>query len=617
MKIWKRIQLLARRRKFEEDLAEEMRIHSAMAAETLGPEGARAFGSVAMALEDSRAVWGLARLDSWLQDLRYAVRGFRKTPAFALTVIGTIGLALGLNTTVFTVFDSYMLKPYAVRDPYGLYWFEPFTAKGQGQSLTWQEYSQLAAQTSVFSDTLAYRGFFAGVDGHGMFGQLVSGNYFTMTGAGIAMGRPLLPEDAVVPGGGAVMVLSHSAWKNKLGADPDIVGKMVFVRGQPLEVVGVANPAFTGLETNPLDFWIPLTMQSALMGEPDLFGPKHPALLQVIGRLRPGTRVETAKAALAAWAAGITADGPKDQQAVGATLLSKATSISMTNDALATFTPFFVAFGLVLVIACANVSNMMLARALARRREMGIRVSLGAGRARLIRQLLTESLLLAVPAAVLGFLISESTIQLVERLLLATLPQAFVKIVTMPNLAPDARVFGFVLLASAAAMLLFGLVPALQTTGSGLVQASRGDFSNDYRPTRLRNALVVMQVTVCALLLICAGVVLRSTHWVERQNTGLDTHNVLDLRMVEKYQAKVAERLAGEPIVEAMTSAWRAPLYGSTSRHINVSVAGGKESVGLSYNFVSGPFFRYFASRCCGAARSRPRRRTPGLRWCW
>ena len=350
--------------------------------------------------------------------------GFRKTPGFALTVIGTIGLALGLNTTVFSVFDSYMLKPYAIRDPYGLYWFTWVTSKGQGHSFTFHEYQQLAGRKDLFTETLAYQGFYAAADGRGMFGQLVSGNYFTMTGAGMAMGRPLLPEDAAGPGGGAVMVLSYAAWKNKFGQDPEIVGKKVYMRGMPLEVVGVAAPAFAGLETVPMEFWIPLTMHSALMDEPVFFGQK----LQVIGRLHPGTSVEAAKAALTAWARQMTAELPKEQKAVGASLLSKATSIAMTGDAMATFAPFFVAFGLVLLIACANVSNMMLARALARQREMGIRVSLGAGRARLIRQLLTESLLLAIPAAAAGFAICELTLSIVRRLLLVTLPAAFLRV---------------------------------------------------------------------------------------------------------------------------------------------------------------------------------------------
>jgi predicted permease len=592
MKIWKRIQLLAHRRQFEQDLAEEMRIHREMAAETLGPGASRAFGSVAMSLEDSRAVWGFASLDSCLQDLRYAVRGFRKTPAFALTVIGTIGLALGLNTTVFSVFNAYLLKPHAVRDPYGLYWYTWVTAKGEGHSFNWREYEDLRRQKGVFSDVMAYQKVFAGADGHGMFGQMVSGNYFTMLGIGTLLGRPILAEDAVAPGGGAVMVLSHAAWQNKFGGDPAIIGKKIFMRGQPLEVVGVTNPAFSGLEF-PAEFWVPLTMHFPLMGPPDLFGPEQPGSLLVIGRLHPGTVPGAARAALTAWSAGMTAGQPKDRKAVGATLISQATKIALTRHTIAMFAPFFVAFGLVLVIACANVSNMMLARALARQREIGIRVSLGAGRARLVRQLLTESLLLALPASIAGFLISEITVALAQRVLYATLPPAFARIITMPNLAPDARVFGFILLASLAAMLIFGLVPAVQTTGSSLVQANRGDFGTDYRPARLRNALVVVQVTVCALLLICAGVVLRSQWWVERQNVGLDTHKVLDLRMVEKYQKKVAERLAGDPAVEAIAAVWKAPLYGET-RHISIQPSGRKESVVTGYNFVSEAFFSVF-----------------------
>lgn len=593
MRIWKRLQLLARRGEFERDLAEEMRIHRRMAAETSGSDPVPVFGSEALALEDSRAVWGFARLDSWLQDLRFAIRGFRKTPAFALTVIGTIGLALGLNTTVFTVFDSYLLKPHAVHDPYSLYWFTWVTTKGQGHSFTWPEYQELKRHNSVFTDALAYQILFAGVNGSGMFGQIVSGNYFTMTGAAMAMGRPILPDDAAAPGTGAVIVLGYTAWKNKLGGDPKIIGKKVFVRGRPLEVIGVADPAFAGLESNPTDFWVPLTMHLQLMGAPDLFGGQHPAQLQIIGRLRPGASVAAAKAELAGWAAGMTAGVSKDQQAVAAALESRATAVAVTADAIATFAPFFAAFGLVLLIACANVSNMMLARALSRQPEMGIRVSLGAGRARLIRQLMTESLLLALPAAAAGFAISSATVSMAERLLLVTMPPAFVKVVTMPNLTPDVRVFGFILLVSIAATVLFGFVPAIQTTGSSLVQANRGDFSSDYRPTRLRNALVVVQVTICALLLICAGIVLRSTRWVERQNVGMDTRNVLDFRMAEKYQAQAAERMATEPSVEALAASWKAPLYGN-ARGIFATASGGKERVGLVYNFVSSPYFQVF-----------------------
>src|SRR5215831_17692118 len=311
------------------------------------------------------------------------------------------------------------------------------------------------------------------VDGRTMFGQLVSDNYFAMLGAGMARGRPFLPEDA-----GAVMVISYDAWRNKFISDPDLVGRKVYLRGQPFEVVGIATSAFSGIESVPIGVWIPLRMASAVIGGEDLFGPRRPANLRLIGRLASGVGPEAAKGPLLAWARTFAPD------AVGIAMTQRATSIPLTRDAVLTFLPLFIAFGLVLLIACANVSNMMLARALARQREIAIRVSLGAGRARLIRQLLTESALLALPAAAAGFVISELTLNGATRLMFATVPPEFGRILAIEDLSPDGRVFGFILAASVATALLFGLVPAIQTTRSRLVEANRGDFSSDYRPAR-------------------------------------------------------------------------------------------------------------------------------------
>src|SRR5258707_1195832 len=163
-------------------------------------------GSEALALEDSRAVWGLAWLDSWKQDVRYALRGFRKAPGFALGVIGAIALGLGLNTTMFTVFNAYALRPYAVHDPYGLYGFNWYGQKGNGRGFSWEHYANIQKQKGVFSDVLASMNLASQVDGRNLFGQTVSGNYFTMLGVGIAYGRPLRPDDS-----GAVIVISHDA----------------------------------------------------------------------------------------------------------------------------------------------------------------------------------------------------------------------------------------------------------------------------------------------------------------------------------------------------------------------------------------------------------------------
>src|SRR4051812_28735461 len=210
--LWKRARTWWRRRRFEADLAEEVRIHREMS-------GAAAFGSEALVLEQSREVWGFGWLDSWRQDIRYALRGLRKSPGFTLAVIGAIGLGIGLNTTMFTVFNAYVLRPYAVRDPYALYSFTWYAKNGQGHIFTWPEYLSAREQRDIFSDVMATDNLAADVAGRTMFGQLVSDNYFQSLGVGMELGRPLLPGD------GAVMVLGYEAWRNKFGADPAILGR--------------------------------------------------------------------------------------------------------------------------------------------------------------------------------------------------------------------------------------------------------------------------------------------------------------------------------------------------------------------------------------------------------
>jgi predicted permease len=312
-------------------------------------------------------------------------------------------------------------------------------------------------------------------------------------------------------------------------------------------------------------------MEGAVRNERDLRALPQAERLNLVGRLPIGVRPEAAKAELAVWTSTFGADIPKERRPAGVVLQSNATTVPLIHDVIVTFMPIFVAFGLVLLIACANVSNMMLARALSRQREIGIRVSLGAGRARLVRQLLTESLLLAGPAALLGF----------------------GNILSLPELHPDWRVFGFILLASVIATLVFGLAPAIQTTRSRLVEANRGDFSSDYRPARLRSMLLATQVAVCSLLLIVTAIVLRSQGRVTAREIGMDVHGAWDIKMAEKYQAAAAERLAATPGVEAVAAAWHAPLYG-ISRGAMFLASGRRETVAMGYNLVSPGYFPIF-----------------------
>lgn len=580
MRFWNKMRALWQRRRNEANLAEEIRIHRQMAADAgLAPA---TFGSEAYFLEESRAVWQFGWLESLGQDIRYAVRGLRRSPLFALTVIGTIGIALGLNTALFTVFDTYVLRPIAVHDPYSLYSVTWTSAKWHYR-VNWRSYQQLQRQNAAFSNVAAWELIYGPIDGRFGVGQMVTGNYFPMLQPGAFAGRLIGQEDAAVPGTGAVLVLSYHAWQNWYGGSLGVLGRKVLLRGQPFEIVGIAGPLFTGPGTIPMDYWIPLTMDPLVWEGKDVFGPAQPERLQLLARLKVGISQSAAGAELWTWARAATAGLPPDQRANGVRMESSATAIHLTPEVIAVFSPIWLAFGLVLAAACANVSNMMLARALARQREIGIRVSLGAGRARLIRQLLTESVLLATPAALAGFAISQATIRFAQWLMFATVPAAFTKFVRVPALEPDARVFGFILAASFAATLLFGLVPALQATRLDPVRAS-------YRPTRLRNVLVASQAMVCCLLLIYSFVMLRSERRVTTLDVGMRTRGVFDVQTAAKHRAAAADRLAAQPGIEAVAGAWRAPLYGNL-RPITVIPGGSRNEVLAGYDFVSPEYF--------------------------
>ena len=572
MRLWKNLRIWRRASQFEADLAEEIRLHRELSGET-------AFGSVALALEQSREVWGLAWLESWKQDVRYALRGLRRAPAFALGVVATIGLGLGLNTTAFTVMNAYVLRPYAVRDPHSLYGFFWSDKKNSSPNVSWQQYEDLRRQPVPFSDVFANWNFPAQIEGRTVLGEAVSGNYFGMLGAQIAFGRPLSPQD-----NGPVTVISYTTWRDRFGADPALLGRKIYVRGQPFDVVGIAAPAFEGVDNVPVGLWIPARMASSVI-DPDPFAAGQSGNLRVVGRLRPGMSAAAASAPLLAWVRRF------EPEAIGIEMVSHAAPLPINRDTIAGLLPLLVAFGLVLVIACANVSNMMLARALARQREIAIRLSLGAGRARLLRQLLTESVILALPAAALGFLVSEATISGAQRLLFATVPPSIGRFLAIEDLSPDWRVFGFILAASLVTAILFGLAPALQTIRSRIVETNRGDFSSDYRPARLRNLLVVAQIGVCALLLITTAAVLRSETRAAAQPIGLDIRGVWDVRSIARHQPKVFDRLSLEPGVEAVAAAWRAPLYGAPRR---LSVLPSDRKEWATYDLVSPGYFAVF-----------------------
>lgn len=529
------------------------------------------------------------------KDIRYALRTLRSAKAFGVTVVLTLGIGLGLNTTLFTLFNAYVLHPFAVKDPHALYEISWTTTRNEQSALSWEQFQEIR-QSSIFSDAFAFSPLLARVESRNLQGMSVSGNYFTMLGVGAALGRPILEKDTSNPGAGAVVVLSQQLWKAAFAGDPGIIGRTIRISGRPFEVIGVGPKDFVGVAELPIDFFIPITTQREVAPGPDLFGPDKPRGVLVIGRLREAMPLDTAKAALTVWIKNETKTLDKSERAIQGNLTSRATPISFDSELLVIFIPLLVVFGLVMVTCCANVSNMMLARALGRQREIGVRLAIGAQRARLIRQMLTESVLLSLLAGLVGFAVSNAAIAGAQRLLAATLPPPVMSIIGLAivPLDPDYRVFLFILAAAGVSTIVFGLAPALQATRTSLVEALRGEFGAGVSSSRLRSALVVSQISVCVILLVLAGILLRGSTAFQHTNVGYNTHGIVYPLFVGRNAEaselpKLAERLNADPWVKQWATAWHPPLF--SLAQIPLTTAQGAQSIQVNYNLVSPEYF--------------------------
>ena len=527
----------------ERDLHDELSFHIEQEARKLRDQGvpleqARAqalarFGSSAVVADECRDERGTAFVDNTIRDIRFALRSFRRAPLAALTIVGTVAIGLGVVAVVFSILNTFLFRVDAVPDVGSMYEVErPPEAAGNLPPFTRDRFEALRRETGVFVDSYAtVSGINLNIDGRTAVATLVTGSFFDVVGVNPVMGRALSATDDQA-GGNPVIVLSDKGWTRRFDRDPHVLGKTVLVGGRTFEIVGVMPTGFRGLEFRAPDFWAPL----AQLGQfrPGDRGREDSVGLEIVGRLKPGESMESARAHIAAWDSN-RQPASAERRSDTIVLTTRQGTIQPTMEVAVVFTPLFFAFGLILLIGSANVANLLLARGMARQREIGIRLSLGASRRRIMRQLMTESWLLAMAAAGCGYLISRvalgTMVYWAQRTLPVDLGDPNVDL-TMP--AADWRVALFLVVTATAATAFFALMPALRATRIELVRTMRGEVLRDARPGRARNVLIGIQVFASALLLTCSAIFLRSAIASSRFDPGFRTADTMIIDIVDE-----------------------------------------------------------------------------------
>jgi predicted permease len=523
-------------------------------------------GNVALIKEDTRASsssWVAVQVQRLVSDVRQAGRLMRRSPFSTAAVVLSLALAIGANTAIFSVVHALMLRPLPVPHPESLVQFA--IVSGEDQPFSHHDYpgfTQLRDKLSGLADTAAVTAIdranveLAGLDPNPVLVSMVSGGYFPMLGIRPGTGRLIGPDDDRVPGAHPVAVISDEYWQRRLARATDVVGRTLKLNETTYSIIGVAPAGFTGdWIGHPVDIWMPTAMQSQVMVErPDLLTNPGPAWVRVVARLHDGVKISAAEAAADAWFHASRANqvptrpvSPLEQQQMArahGVLLPAGRGYSEERAIYGL--PLTIAgaiVGIVLLIACTNVANLLLARAVARRAEMGLRLALGAGRSRLIRQLLTESSVLALSAGALGAALAAASMKLLGRVINSG--EAAIAL----HLHMDVTLLGFTTVISLACGLLFGVAPAFTASDGSPVRALGGERGAS-RAGRLRlsRTLIVVQVALSVVLLVGAVLFAASLRNLRSQNLGFDGEHLLIAQV-----APEGEGLSGAAIGSLMT----------------------------------------------------------------
>lgn len=604
---WRRLAFLLRRRQFEKDLEEEMRFHKDSKADAYCNDGVdadearfaaqRQFGNQTLLVERSREMWTWTSLDVMVQDARYAGRQLLRAPGFTTVAVLCLAVGIGLNSTVFSLVDGLWMRPLPVRNPGELVYLTMATDRDAFGNISFPEYEDFRSQSRTLAGLTVTQRRGPILTGEGFadstMSNVVSEDYFSVLGVSAQLGRVFTDRDRDA---GPVVVMSDSLWRRRFGGDPAMVGKPVRL-GRLYTVIGIAPRGFRGIEQwVDSDFWIPMSSWDSSQGGER--AQRESPSFAALGRLRPGVSMTQARAEIDGIAHNLARAYPQFNKGRRGVLYSALEYRLRTAGALAGILLGIVA--LVLLIACANVANLLLARAGVRSREIGVRMAIGAGRARIVRQLLTESAVIAALGVAAGLLLA--------RWLIVFLPS----LVTPPGdvfthfeFRMDARVLACTLALSLLTVLAFGLFPALRASSPDVVTVLKGTDQSGPARSRSRGLLVIVQMALSMLLLTASGLLVRTFVYSMQADLGFQRKDILvadilpsggPAQVRESYR-QILERLRATPGIRHATLAMRPPLWGSeggTAQRVRIpgrTLPPGTQDPAVKFNVIGQDYF--------------------------